>query len=147
MHAAPPVPTPEAKPDTRVAYVMNAFPRLSETFIAHEIRQLERLGQALELFVIKREPEPVVHAVVGAIQAPLHRLPEVGSLSGSPLLPWLLRHAPAFGRDHARLVVRRPRAWLATAAVALQLAWQHRSRGALGLPRLRKVFIKEFMQA
>jgi hypothetical protein len=43
--AAPPAAAPGA-PSTRtsVAYVMNAFPRLSETFIAHEIHQLERLG-------------------------------------------------------------------------------------------------------
>jgi glycosyltransferase involved in cell wall biosynthesis len=147
MHATPIAPTPEAEPDTQVAYVMNAFPRLSETFIAHEIHQLERLGQVLRLFVIKREPEPLVHAVVAAIRAPLQRLPEVSSLSGSRLLPWLLRHAPAYGRDHALVLVRRPGAWLATAASALKLAWLHRSPGALGLPRLRKVFIKEFMQA
>jgi hypothetical protein len=50
---------------------MNGFPRLSETFIAHEIHQLERLGLALRLFAVKREPEPMVHPVVAAIRAPL----------------------------------------------------------------------------
>jgi len=31
----------------RVAYVMNGYPRLSETFITHEIYQLERMGLQL----------------------------------------------------------------------------------------------------
>lgn len=133
--------------DTRVAYVMNAFPRLSETFIAHEIHQLERLGLPLRLFAVKREPEPLVHAVVAEIRAPLQHLPPVSSLSGSSLPAWLWQNLPAYGRAHARLLRQRPLAWLHTAASVLQLAWAHRSRGPWGLPRLRKVFIKEFLQA
>ena len=132
---------------TRVAYVMNAFPRLSETFIAHEIHQLERLNLPLRLFAVKREPEPLVHAVVAAIRVPLQHLPEVSSLSGSSLPRWLWHNLPAYWRDHAALLRTRPAAWLQTAASALQLAWVHRSRGAWGLPKLRKVFIKEFLQA
>ncbi len=158
MPTPPTAPMPE-QPHTPasqrgcVAYVMNAFPRLSETFIAHEIHQLERLGQPLQLFAVKREREAHVHAVVGAIRAPLHHLPEVSSLSGTALLPWLWRNLPAYGRDHAMLLRRRPLAWLATAATALGLAWAHRPRGGDGaadaglLPRLRKVTIKEFLQA
>ncbi len=148
MPTTPTVPTPEpAAAPARVAYVMNAFPRLSETFIAHEIHQLERLGQPLHLFAVKREPEPHVHAVVSAIRAPLQHLPEVSSLSGTPLLPWLWRNLPAYGRAHAQLLRSRPLAWLATAGQALALAWAHRPRGGSGLPRLRKVYIKEFLQA
>ena len=133
--------------DTRVAYVMNAFPRLSETFIAHEIHQLERLGLPLRLFAVKQEPEPMVHAVVAAIRAPLQHLPAVSSLSGCSLPRWLWHNLPAYWRDHAALLRSRPGAWLRTAASVLQLAWQHRSPGAWGPPRLRKVFIKEFLQA
>jgi glycosyltransferase involved in cell wall biosynthesis len=150
MPTTPTVPTPEPTAPAvgrTVAYVMNAFPRLSETFIAHEIHQLERLGQPLRLFAVKREPEPHVHAVVGAIRAPLQHLPEVSSLSGTPLLPWLWRNLPAYARDHATLLRRRPLAWLATAGTALGLAWAHRPREGRGLPRLRKVTIKEFLQA
>ena len=143
-------PTPEAAaaaPSTRVAYVMNAFPRLSETFIAHEIHQLERLGLPLRLFAVKREPEDKVHAVVGAIRATLQHLPEVSSLSGSTLAPWLWRNLPAYWRDHASVLRQRPLAWLSTAASALALAWRHRKSSDDGLPSLRKVFIKEFLQA
>lgn len=146
-HTAPtPDPAPLA-PATRVAYVMNAFPRLSETFIAHEIHQLERLGVPLRLFAVKREPEPTVHAVVAAIRAPLQHLPAVSSLSGSSLPAWLWRNLPAYGRDHAAVLRRRPLAWATTLGSALALAWRHRQAGAFGLPKLRKVFVKEFLQA
>ncbi len=130
-----------------VAYVMNAFPRLSETFIAHEIHQLERLGLPLRLFAVKREPQAVVHAVVAAIHAPLQHLPEVGSLSGQALGPWLWQHLPAYWRDHAALLRHRPLAWASALGTVLHLAWQYRPRGAGLLPRLRKVFVKEFLQA
>lgn len=150
MPMAPNAPPPErgAAPQRRVAYVMNAFPRLSETFIAHEIHQLERLGQPLRLLAVKREPEPKVHPVVAAIRAPLVHLPAVSSLSGTTLPAWLRRNAPAFLADHARVLRQHPLRWAAALATALGLAWQHRSAPAGGGPRrLRKVFVKEFLQA
>lgn len=132
----------------RVAYVMNAFPRLSETFIAHEIHQLERLGQPLRLMAVKREPEPKVHPVVAAIRAPLVHLPAVTSLSSTTLMAWLRRNAPAFAADHAHVLRRHPLRWASALATALGLAWQHRSAPEGGGPRrLRKVYIKEFLQA
>lgn len=139
-------PPPEACA-RRVAYVMNGFPRLSETFIAHEIHQLERLGLALRLFVVKREDEPAVHPVVAAIQAPLVHLPPVGSLSGTPLLAWLRRNAGAYAAAHGRLLRAHPWRWLSTAALALGHALAHRTRDAAGRQRLRKVYVKEFLQA
>ncbi len=126
-----------------VAYVMNGFPRLSETFIAHEIHQLERLGQSLRLYSVKREREPLVHPVVGAIRAPLVYLPEASSLSGTSLLPWLRANLGTFWPAHAALLKQRPLAWLHTATSAFALALQHRPSAFT----LRKVFIKEFLQA
>ncbi|EHR72774.1 glycosyltransferase [Burkholderiales bacterium JOSHI_001] len=135
-----------------VAYVMNGFPRLSETFIAHEILQLERLGQPLRLFSVKRENEPMVHPVVAQIRAPLTYLPKATSLSGATLLPWLRSNLPTFWPAHRALIRQRPLAWLRTAASAVALSWQHRPRGsdAQGEGKgfaLRKVYIKEFLQA
>jgi glycosyltransferase involved in cell wall biosynthesis len=142
MPALPTALPPEARA-MRVAYVMNGFPRLSETFIAHEIHQLERLGLALRLYVVKDEREPVVHPVVATIRAPLVYLPEAGSLSGTTLLRWLRGNLGRFWPAHAALLRARPLAWLATAASALALAWQHRSAPLAP----RKVYIKEFLQA
>lgn len=139
----PAAPTPEAA--TRVAYVMNGFPRLSETFIAHEIVQLERLGLGLRLFSVKRENEAMVHPVVATIRSPLEYLPKAGSLSDTSLWRWLRANAPTFWPAHAALIRRRPLAWLRTAASAVALAWQH--RGERAGPGLRKVYLKEFLQA
>lgn len=145
-----PAPSPEAAPaaaDPRIAYVMNAFPRLSETFIAHEIHQLERLGLALHLYAIKREDEPRRHPVVAAIRAPLQHLPAVGSLSGTTLARWLRANLGAYWRDHLQVARRHPLRWAGALATALGLAIAHRQRGDDGRVRLRKVFVKEFVQA
>lgn len=131
----------------RVGYVMNAFPRLSETFIAHEIHQLERLGLPMHLYAIKREREPLQHPVVARIRSVLQHLPPASSLSGSALLPWLRENLPRFWPAHAALLRRHPWRWASTAGMALGLAWRHRRRDADGRVRLRKVFIKEFLQA
>ena len=132
---------------TRIAYVMNGFPRLSETFITHEIHQLERLGLELRLYAVKRENEPAVHPVVAAIRAPLSYLPHASSLSGTTLPRWLAGNLPAFWRAHARVAMRHPLRWAGALGAALGLAWAHRGRDERGALRLRKVFIKEFLQA
>ncbi|MEQ1807685.1 MAG: glycosyltransferase family 4 protein [Burkholderiaceae bacterium] len=132
---------------TKVAYIMKGFPRLSETFITHEIHQLERLGLALRLFSIKRENEPLVHPVVAAIRAPLSYLPKATSVSGTTLARWLAQNLPAFGRAHLRVMSRHPLRWLGAAGSALALAWRHRGHDEAGRKRLRKVYIKEFLQA
>ena len=130
-----------------VAYVMNGFPRLSETFITHEIHQLERLGLPLRLYSVKRENEPAVHPVVSAIRAPLTYLPRATSLSGADLSRWLADNLPAFWRAHLQVALRRPLAWLGALGTAVGLAWTHRRRDEQGSIRLRKVYIKEFLQA
>jgi glycosyltransferase involved in cell wall biosynthesis len=135
--------TPLLESMNRVAYVMNGFPRLSETFIAHEIHQLERLGMPLRLYSVKQEREAFVHPVVAAIRAPLVYLPDATSLSGTTLVRWLRGNLPTFASAHVSLLRRRPLAWLSTLGSALALAWKHRPAPLA----LRKVFIKEFLQA
>ena len=110
-----------------VAYVMNGYPRLSETFIAHEIHQIEQLGLRLRLFVVKRETEDKVHPVVAAIRAPLSYLPDATSLSGTTLWHWLAQNGPAFWRANAALALRHPLRYARTLASALALSWRHRS--------------------
>jgi glycosyltransferase involved in cell wall biosynthesis len=131
-------PVAQARHRSVVAYVMNGFPRLSETFIAHEIHQLEQSGMNLRLFVVKREDEPQVHPVVGAIRAPLIHLPTVSSLSGASLAGWLRANLPLFWRAHARLLLSHPWRYASTLGSAALLTWRHWPR---------KVFVKEFLQA
>ena len=131
--AMPPLPE-----GATVAYVMNGFPRLSETFIAHEIHQLERVGLRLRLFVVKQENEPHVHPVVTAIRAPLTYLPKATSLSGATLVGWLRENLPTFARAHLAVAARHPLRYVRTLVSAVALTWRHWPR---------KVFVKEFLQA
>ena len=138
MAAALPTHPSQLPGGSSVAYVMNGFPRLSETFIAHEIHQLEQAGMRLRLFVVKRENEPLVHPVVDAIRAPLTYLSKASSLSGTTLTGWLRRNLPTFAPFHLRLLARHPLRYLRTLGSAIALTRQHWPR---------KVFIKEFLQA
>ena len=127
-----------------IGYVLMGFPRLSETFITHEIYLLEQLGMRLRLFAVKHGDMHQVHEVVARIRAPLTYLPAVSSLSGTNIAAWLWRNLPTYSRQHARLFVARPIAYLTTALAALSMAVKYRK--SLFAP-LRKVFIKEFLQA
>ncbi len=127
-----------------IAYVLMGFPRLSETFITHEIYLLEQLGMKLRLFAIKQGDMDQVHDVVGRIRAPLTYLPAVSSLSGTNIMVWLWRNLPKYAGQHGRLFKARPFAYLATLSAALAMSVKYRKGWRTPL---RKVFIKEFLQA
>lgn len=129
--------------EIKVAYVLKGFPRLSETFIANEIRILERLGVPLRLFSIKRGETDKVHAMVSAIEARIDYLPPLTSLSGTPFARWLTQNIPKVWSHHCRLLSRRKAAYLRTLLKAVRMSWTYRTTGF----RPRKVFIKEFLQA
>lgn len=59
-----------------VAFVLKGYPRLSETFIAQEIRALERRGLDIRLYSLRHPTEAAVHPVHGEIAAPVVYLPE-----------------------------------------------------------------------
>lgn len=59
-----------------VAVVVKGYPRLSETFIAHELRGLEERGAALRIFSLRRPTDRRLHPVHREIQAPVAYLPE-----------------------------------------------------------------------
>src|SRR5437764_1427981 len=62
-------------PSRRVAYLLKRFPRLSETFILHEILELERQGLDLHLFSFRNPDEEIVHADVSRVRAPVTYFP------------------------------------------------------------------------
>ncbi len=59
-----------------VAVVLKGYPRLSETFIAHEIRALEQRGLQIRLYSMRLPTDPTVHPVHREITAPVTYLPE-----------------------------------------------------------------------
>jgi glycosyltransferase involved in cell wall biosynthesis len=59
-----------------VAIVLKGYPRLSETFIANEIRALEIRGLNIHLVSLRHPTDPDIHPVHREIQAPVLYLPE-----------------------------------------------------------------------
>jgi glycosyltransferase involved in cell wall biosynthesis len=60
----------------RVVVVLKGYPRLSETFIAAELRALERRGFELVIVSLRHPTDPARHPVHDAIRAPVIYLPE-----------------------------------------------------------------------
>jgi glycosyltransferase involved in cell wall biosynthesis len=100
--------TQRQRPSGRVAYLLKRFPRLSETFILHEILELERQGLDLHLFSILNPNDEIVHADVSRVRAPVAYLPA----------GW--RGTWAMLRAHLALVRRGPRRYVGAVAYALQ---------------------------
>jgi glycosyltransferase involved in cell wall biosynthesis len=69
-----------------VAFVLKGYPRLSETFIAQEIRALERRGLAIAIISLRHPTDPHRHPIHGEIEAPVSYLPEY--LWRQPLRLW-----------------------------------------------------------
>ncbi len=62
--------------DKAVAFILKGYPRLSETFIAQEIRALEGRGLKLRLYSLRHPTERVRHPIHDEIAAPITYLPE-----------------------------------------------------------------------
>jgi len=60
----------------KTAIVLKGYPRLSETFIAQEIRGLEQRGMALEIVSLRHPTDKHTHPVHAEIEAPVRYLPE-----------------------------------------------------------------------
>lgn len=61
---------------TDLAVLVNGFPRLSETFVLHELLELERRGLRLHLFAVRRPAEVVQQEALSELQATVEYLPE-----------------------------------------------------------------------
>ncbi len=91
-----------------LGYVLKRFPRISETFVAAEMIELERQGERITVFALSRPDEPFRHRFIDELRAPVVYLPH------RPLLE-PLRVLRALGR-----VLRdSPRGWLGAARVSL----------------------------
>jgi glycosyltransferase involved in cell wall biosynthesis len=89
--------------------VLKGYPRVSETFIAHELAALERRGLALHIVSLRRPYDALTHPVHGTVRAPITYLPEY------------LYEAP--GRvlaGHARAFARAPRRYARALALWLR---------------------------
>ena len=89
------------------AVVLKGYPRLSETFIAQEIRALEGAGLPLTIVSLRRPTDAAVHPIHREIRAKVLYLPEY--LLREPLRLWRAWRAVRgrLGYDAARKI------WLA----------------------------------
>lgn len=60
----------------KIALILKGYPRLSETFIAQEIRALEQRGMDITLISLRHPTDKSVHPIHRQIQAPVIYLPE-----------------------------------------------------------------------
>ncbi len=82
----------------RCAFVLKGYPRLSETFIAQEIRALEERGLDIVIYSLRHPTDKAVHPVIREIRAPVVYLPEYLYRE-----PWRVARAVLALRRHPRL--------------------------------------------
>lgn len=61
---------------TDLAVLVNGFPRLSETFVLHELLELERRGLRLHVFAVRRPEEVVQQDALSELRATVEYLPD-----------------------------------------------------------------------
>jgi colanic acid/amylovoran biosynthesis glycosyltransferase len=98
-----------------IAYVLKRWPRISETFIAAELIELQRQGEMVTVFAISRPDEALEHGLVAEMTFPVIYL---------PYRP--LRHPVRVASALARCLRRHPRAWL---DAARRSVWPFRMKG------------------
>ena len=59
-----------------VAFILKGYPRLSETFIAQEIRGLEKAGLSIRIVSLRHPTDRKTHPITAEIRAPVIYLPE-----------------------------------------------------------------------
>lgn len=114
----------------RVAYILKRYPRLSETFILNEIRAMEQLGEALEIFSLLPPEPPPHHPTVALVRARVTHLPPTWSA-------WL----KGLARGHGAALAAAPKAYLRTALYALGISVRSRQPFSVWRHFLRAGFL------
>ncbi|HET8894872.1 MAG TPA: glycosyltransferase [Gaiellaceae bacterium] len=78
---------------------MNGFPRLSETFVLHELLELERQGVRLHVIALRHPEESVVQEAGGRLRAEVEYLPDLSE--AAPRLALRVAHAALLLRGPA----------------------------------------------
>jgi glycosyltransferase involved in cell wall biosynthesis len=84
-----------------VVVIVKGYPRVSETFIAHELAALEREGLPLHIISLRRPYDALTHPVHATIRAAVTYLPE-----------YLYRAPGCVLAGHARALARAPRRYV-----------------------------------
>jgi colanic acid/amylovoran biosynthesis glycosyltransferase len=111
-------------PSPRVAYVMSWYPAVTETFILHEMLELQRLGMEVEIFPLLGAAGDVKHPGSEALAAHVHYHRALSAELVSAQLHWLATRPLAYLRAWARAIRGnlRSREFLAKAIVVIPRA-------------------------
>jgi glycosyltransferase involved in cell wall biosynthesis len=60
-----------------LAVLVHEFPKLSETFVLHDLLALERAGARLTIFSLRRPEQPVVHDALKQLRADVRYVPDI----------------------------------------------------------------------
>jgi colanic acid/amylovoran biosynthesis glycosyltransferase len=96
-------------PARHLAYVLKRFPRISETFVAAELIELERQGEQVTVYAVSKPAEAFSHGFLDELRA------EVIYLPYRPI-----REPGRVAVALARQAARRPRPWLRAAAAGMR---------------------------
>ena len=91
-----------------IGYVLKRFPRISETFVAAEILELERQGERVSIFAVSRPDEPFDHGFLRELCAEVTYLPH---------RPW--RQPIRVASSLLRVLRAAPGGWLRAARTSL----------------------------
>src|SRR5262249_27015435 len=72
----PAAPRDAATAGEEIVFLLKGYPRLSETFVAQEIRGLEKRGLRIRIVALRRPTDRKTHPIVSEIRAPVAYLPE-----------------------------------------------------------------------
>jgi colanic acid/amylovoran biosynthesis glycosyltransferase len=114
-----------------LGYVLKRFPRISETFVAAEIIELERQGERVSVFAVSRPDEPFTHGFLREMKATVVYL---------PYRP--LRQPARVAGALARVLRSDPGGWLRAAAMSLWpprlTGWRHLLQATVLRDEMRK---------
>lgn len=85
-----------------IAYILKRYPRLSETFIVNEMRELRRQGATLTILAAGDPGEKIVHAKVRELDVPVYYLPD-----DAPFKSVQMQHRSRYAADAQTLDVSR----------------------------------------
>lgn len=96
-----------------LGYVLKRFPRISETFVAAELLELQRQGQRVTVFALSRPDEPFRHRFLSELDVPVVYLPHRPLREPARVLRALRHQRPARWAGAAARALRPPslRGW------------------------------------
>ncbi|MDX1643477.1 MAG: glycosyltransferase family 4 protein [Thermoanaerobaculia bacterium] len=87
-----------------VGYLVKRFPRVSETFIAQEILELERRGVGVTVLALRPNDQPAEHGWLDRLRAQVIPCHELGLSQAWRRLHRRARHDPSFSRTAQRVL-------------------------------------------